>query len=957
MLQSRPGVNCDELLLMARADSLLAGVAETSRQLVVGDSIHHSTFGDGRLIAGWEGHLEVQFKAGAKLFTDLDDIRLVATDLQGAWLLLSPAEALAQLAEHEKQRANAFATVQAAFQTNFIQSEGVFKTKGCRFLTRPEFENEKIKFVQRWIEKSMPVAEGQISLTPDPEQALAISTVVGHVQVVARAGSGKTETVANRAVFLQKHCGVAPDEMMLLAFNKTAATELSKRIASKLDGGALPHIMTFHALAYAIVPGAKNLLVNKSDGGDQSLNQEFQNVLMDAIEDPAFEFRIRQLMLAHFRADWEEIISNGLNLTRKEMLKFRRSLVSETMRGEYVKSYGEKVIANFLFEHDVPYRYEENHWWSGRNYRPDFTIPKYGSMSKGVIIEYFGLEGDPDYDEQTLAKRKYWESKASDWVFVELSPTHLAENRQAFERELSQALVAARARVIRLSEDEIWHRARTHSILRFIGAISGFVGRCRKQWLTPVLLRQKVTGHAFMSDIERWFVEISVDIFGLYLDRLQAIDAEDFDGLMQRAVSVISDGKSCFSRADGDGDLRRLRYLFVDEYQDFTELFHRMVAAVRLLNPQMEVFCVGDDWQAINRFAGSDLKYFRQFKSIFNPARQLRISTNRRSKDQVVRVSNALMHGRGSAAVSATREPGRVTVVDLADFKPTSLEESLFKRSLITPVALRLAGKALGDGKSVVLLSAKNELIDSGGGKISLDRYLKALKAKLPLPFRDGLSISTAHGFKGNQADVVIILDAMEGNYPLIHPNWIFTRILGESLEAIVDESRRLFYVAMTRAKEDLFILTEQSRESPFLNEILTKVAINLVDWQDYPPIVASNEWLTVKVSGNYEAVKPLIEHLKADGFRYRDLSTSGGRKTWDRSYRSRELMKGFLVESPWMTFAGAHRLTGVEVRLFDGLDGCLMSCDVQQGKLMMPTATGQYEEFNIMNVTAAVSA
>jgi DNA helicase-4 len=58
------------------------------------------------------------------------------------------------------------------------------------------------------------------------------------------------------------------------------------------------------------------------------------------------------------------------------MLEFRRGLVSETLRGEYVKSHGEKVIANFLFEHDIPYFYEQHHWVSGRNYRPDFTVPK-----------------------------------------------------------------------------------------------------------------------------------------------------------------------------------------------------------------------------------------------------------------------------------------------------------------------------------------------------------------------------------------------------------------------------------------------------------------------------------------------------------------------------------------------------------------------------------------------------
>lgn len=944
---------------MTPVDSLLSGTDQINRSLTVGDLIHHHIFGPGHLIKGWEGLLEVEFEIGVRRFTDADDIRLVASDLQDTWLLLSRAEATAQMARNELQRESALAQIRVVFQTNFIQSDEIFKSIESRFFTSQDYENEKVAFIQKWFEGSMVVVEGMAAQSPDLEQALAIATVAGHVQVVARAGSGKTETVANRAVFLQKHCDVAPEEMMLLAFNKAAATEMSERIASKLNGETLPHIMTFHALAYALVPGAKNLLVNQSDGGDQSLNQEFQSVLMDAIENPILESKIRKVMLAHFRADWGEIVLSGLNLNREEMLNFRRSLVGETLRGEYVKSYGEKIIANFLFEHDVPYRYEENHWWGGRNYRPDFTIPKYGTLAKGIIIEYFGMEGDPDYDNQSSAKREYWgaKEKERDWVFVELGPKDLAENRQNFELQLSRALVAAGARVIRLSEDEIWLRARTRSILRFTGAISGFVGRCRKLWLTPKELKQSIVGHAFISEIERLFVEISVDIFAIYLDRLHAIDADDFDGLMQRAVFAVNNGCFRFARKIGNGDLRRLRYLFVDEYQDFTELFHQMVAAIRRLNPKVEVFCVGDDWQAINRYAGSDLKYFWDFEAIFKPATKLGIATNRRSKEQVVRVSNALMSGRGSIAVSATAEPGNVTIVDLANFKPTSLEESLFKRSSLTIATLRLAGKALSDGKSVVLISAKNELIDPGGGVVSLERYLKALKAKLPIPLRDGLAISTAHGFKGNQADVVIILDAVEGTYPLVHPNWVFTRILGESLDAIIDESRRLFYVALTRAKDSLFIITERNRETIFLKEIADRVTINLVDWKNYPPMVVSNEWLTVKLSGNYAAIGPLIELLKADGFRYRDLSTSGGKKTWDRSYRSNELGAGFLVESPWMTLARVRRLGGVEVHIFNGLDECLMRCLVMDGIMMVPAAHGKYEEFNAAILAGSISA
>lgn len=940
-------------VVVAPDQALLANVGEVDRQLVVGDSIRHPQLGLGILVSGWEGHVEVQFQSQSKTFTDRDGYCLIPSDLTGEWLLLYADEADKWRAEVARQLSLGLVEIRACLQRDFISSDEVYKSKASRYVSQREYDNEKTTFVQRWVENDQQLGTGTTRGIPDPQQAMAISSVVGNVQVVARAGSGKTETVANRAVFLQKHCGVEPSEMLLLAFNRDAAKEMSERVASKLGGGALPHIMTFHALAFAIVPGAKQLLVNQSDGKDQSLNQEFQQVLMDAIENPEFEEKIRRLMLAHFRADWEKIASGGFNLSRDEMLKYRRSLASETLRGEYVKSYGEKVIANFLFEHDVPYLYEQNHWWSGRNYRPDFTIPKSGSMPKGIVVEYFGLAGDPDYDEQSAEKRDYWEKKAHEWVFVELEPKHLASGKMGLERILDQALVAAKVPIKRLSEDEIWHRARERSILRFTEAVSGFVGRCRKQWLTPKDLARKIGGYPFVSDIEAWFVEIAVEIYETYLNRLDAIGCEDFDGLMQQAVSLIGNGKSTFSRNGGDGDLRQLRYVFVDEYQDFTELFHRMIASIRQLNPDVTFFCVGDDWQAINRFAGSDLKYYREFSAIFDPAATLGISTNRRSARDIVNISNALMHGFGDPASAGSVDAGQVMIVDLAKFKPSSLEESLFKRSLLTPAVLRLAGKALADGKSVVLLSAKNTLIDPSGGMMSLDRYLKRLKAKLPVPLRDGLSISTAHGFKGNQSDVVIVLDALERNYPLIHPNWVFARILGESIDAIVDESRRLFYVALTRAKEQLFIVTESKRESPFLDEIRTVLPIAEIDWKGFPPVMAGNDWITVKILGDYQSVSPLIDSLKADGFRYRDLSRSGGERTWDRSYRLIELDDGFLVGSPWLISAGEKQVSGVAVNLFDGMDVCVMALNIRNGELLLPEGSS-YDRFRFEELKAA---
>jgi DNA helicase-4 len=424
-----------------------------------------------------------------------------------------------------------------------------------------------------------------------------------------------------------------------------------------------------------------------------------------------------------------------------------------------------------------------------------------------------------------------------------------------------------------------------------------------------------------------------------------------------RRVRTRWRGDCGFQGKAGDGDLKHIRYLFVDEYQDFTELFHQLIAALRAVNPGVRLFCVGDDWQAINRFAGSDLKFYREFDRIFPLARRLQLTTNRRSKRSIVQASNALMSGRGSACQGSHGRARFVAVVDLAKFSPTSLEESIFKRSLLTPVVLRLAGAALAAGKSVVLLSARNVLSDPGGGAISLDRYLKALRDRLPSSVRHRLTVSTAHGYKGSQCDVVIVMDATATNYPLIHPNWVFSRVLGESEAEIVNESRRLFYVALTRAKDTLFVLTESGRRSPYLNDMSKRLSLPDVDWSKFPPILPDDGWLVVKVLGDYAAIQPLIPGLKADSFRYRDLSRAGGDRTWDRAYRTTDLTVDFLNGSPWMRQAEALAVVGISVQFFDGLEKLRAAGEIVGGKLLMTSDKGAVTEFDLsqLRLTLAV--
>jgi len=228
-------------------------------------------------------------------------------------------------------------------------------------------------------------------------------------------------------------------------------------------------------------------------------------------------------------------------------------------------------------------------------------------------------------------KRRYWRSKP-DWDLIEFSPADFRVNGvDGFVDQLVRSLREQGLVFNRLSEDEIWLRVRDRAIDRFTNAAVGFVGRCRKQSLSPQDLGSLIDAYKPLSPVESMFLDLVHDLYAAYLDRLVSTGEEDFDGLLQRAASAVSSGRTRFERKSGGGDLRNICYAFVDEFQDFSDLFYRLLQSIRQENPGIQLFCVGDDWQAINGFAGSDLRFFSDFERWIGKSRKLHISTNYRS--------------------------------------------------------------------------------------------------------------------------------------------------------------------------------------------------------------------------------------------------------------------------------------------------------------------------------------
>lgn len=290
--------------------------------------------------------------------------------------------------------------------------------------------------------------------------------------------------------------------------------------------------------------------------------------------------------------------------------------------------------------------------------------------------------------------------------------------------------------------------------------------------------------------------------------------------------------------------LEGVKYLLIDEYQDFSQLFLAVILAIRQVARGAKLFVVGDDWQAINRFAGSDVEFFRNFEKYFasggdSGCARYEITTNYRCDKMIVELARRFMRKsmkeRGNFR-AFSKKSGKVLVVDPRETEvgyalvPYDLRVSaedrilreatermgcaVVKKSMVRylKTVLMIVAQNLG-AKEILILHRNNEtniggasLVGFGEGlKWGLDR-LGVMSSEI---FEEKVKLMTMHKSKGLEADIVIILEADEGVIPKLHPDTMLYGIFGETNEVALDDQKRLFYVAMTRAKRQLYIISE----------------------------------------------------------------------------------------------------------------------------------------------------
>lgn len=632
--------------------------------------------------------------------------------------------------------------------------------------------------VQKWFRESV-TYEGE-PYTIDYEQAAAVADESLNTIVVARAGSGKTRTLVAKIVYLVAVRGVEPDEIMAFVFNANAAKEINERLSKMRVNGE------------AVIGGENDAIWRGGNCGGVRISSSVVEVDDDATRDKGSTVRIASTFHA-----------------------FARKIVYQVCKGE--RRCG-KILAG---EKDA------------------------------YVLEIV----------RRMVDEVKWRAKIVWFVKGQV------ESRPAGERGrvISDA--------VKLDEEEL---------VRLAAMMVQFVNRAQQKYLGGEVTIREVAEEYLRGDgvteREKAFVELGVEVFRRYhwylLDTKRGLGGfqeygTDFNLIVSWASRLIASGREEVVRLLGGK-----KYILIDEYQDFSQLFLAAVGAIRMVAGSARLFVVGDDWQAINRFAGSEVEYFKEFEKFFpDGMRRYEITTNYRCDCEVVERARKFMvkaMGERGEFRAFSRRMGRVIVVDprmtecelslIVDSGMMERKQPLVVGSRTTERGLppvkydkgasgrdavyaEMAWRMLRRGpkyktmryvktvveliranrkaQEIMLLHRNNEMNLEGMSLVGLTRGLKwglewmgVMSAE---EFDAKVRVMTMHKSKGLESEVVIILEADEGVIPKLHPDTLLYGVFRETLDVALDDQKRLFYVAMTRAKRRLYIIHDGSSGAGFV--------------------------------------------------------------------------------------------------------------------------------------------
>lgn len=670
------------------------------------------------------------------------------------------------------------------------------------------------KFIEGQLAKHKEYFDTVLTYPLDPQQRDAIVSLEDNVLVISSAGSGKTMTTVGKVRYLIDKQGVDPKKILLITFTRKAAASLSERLGEKNL-----RCLTFHKLALDIIAEETGQKPSMSEGIFATKvyhklmdeNNNFHHAVADYV------LRARYKMKSQFEFDTMEEYMEGRQ--KKAIQAFYNDMDGHPI---FCKSDEESQICDWLGERGIQFRYEEKYEYETldadhRQYTPDFSIyfKDTAGNNRRVYLEHYAVNehghvpkwfGEGTEQSQQIAEAKYLSGIEWKRNLHRTKGTTLIETRSAdFHRgDVFEVLMAQLKengfveRPFKRNNDNI-SRELVQQEQSILDMLTAFTFLLKSKGLDTKNLEQFNIARSDQATIDQ-----IVKPFLREYEKMQKESGEiDFIDAILKATEICNSGHR-----------HEYEYILVDEFQDISMDRYKFLQSLRTKQPLTKIFCVGDDWQSIYRFAGSDMALFKDFSKFFGYTKECRMETTYRfgeplikkssdfilhnpdQKDKEVRPFNDSVNTKLEFVAVGDRENTVNKVIELLDTIPADKEIYVLGRY----------------SHNVNIFKKSPIAVNSNASKVTLSYNGREM------------TYMTVHQSKGLECDFVILLGCNSGTmgFPAeIDDAPILKYVLSEPDGYEFGEERRVFYVGITRAKKVTYIFYNQENPSSFISEFI----------------------------------------------------------------------------------------------------------------------------------------
>jgi len=657
------------------------------------------------------------------------------------------------------------------------------------------------------------------------KQRRAVLSKSKRLLILAGAGSGKTKTLIQKILFLISEKNIDPRNILAITFTRNATNEMKDRLILSADKESKYRdilydkklsykdkekkrreyikkypwmsgitVQTFHGLCNQLLrtrggevfDNKFKILSDRTYDADLNNRQQandtpeeiINKLILKLAENPEYLLDLKRYILDHY------IDTYRIKKHKKKFVEYERPYT--TLNGENVFSKSERDIADWLYRHRIRYKYEPIIQPGSFEMQPDFLIEEanlylehisnksYPMTDKNKVMEEAGENYVKIY-EQAMQDTKLFNKTMDDIIFSRIdkhlknvSPLEFAEEFKGYEKQ---------------------RRAFVLDILKMIEKI-----KVRNKNFNKIYEKSQNDLHSRVRE----FYQLAKPIYEEYHNYNVDHSYLDFNDLIIKTIEFLDIDEKARKAYQ-----KKYKYVLVDEFQDVNNLQVKLLN--HFLSDKNQLFCVGDDWQSIYGFRGSNVEYIVNFEKYFPDSKIIKLDINYRSNDTIVNASNQVINNNKfkiEKELNSYKKEGKNIYLYCAEKEDEDGVEEVVK-------TIKKFIKNGVDKEDILLLSRTRKTE-------SFDKYFFKLRQL-------GVKATTIHQSKGLEAKIVFIVGLTGGflGFPYVRDDdRIFQIIHKSDYDLLMEEERRLFYVALTRAMDEVFLISEVANESEFISEI-----------------------------------------------------------------------------------------------------------------------------------------